>query len=67
MDSRAQPATLSRRPGTTLAPVAKLVATSANDPKRLAEFRAQLDSLIEKWFQGNRVRQGFLMTRALKR
>jgi len=44
-----------------------VVATSAEDPQRLAAFRTELDALIEKWFHNNRVRQSFLMTRALKR
>lgn len=51
----------------TIAPVATVVATSAEDPQRLAAFRTELDALIEKWFHLNRVRQSFLMTRALKR
>jgi hypothetical protein len=51
----------------TIAPVATVVATSAEDPQRLAAFRTELDALIEKWFHNNRVRQSFLMTRALKR
>jgi hypothetical protein len=51
----------------TIAPVATVVATLAEDPQRLAAFRTELDALIEKWFHHNRVRQSFLMTRALKR
>ena len=51
----------------TIAPVATVVATSAKDPQRLAAFRTELDALIEKWFHNTRVRQSFLMTRALKR
>lgn len=51
----------------TVAPVAKVVATLANDPKRLAAFRTEFDALAEKWFRHNRMRMSFLMTRALKR
>lgn len=51
----------------TAAPVAKLVAMLANDPQRLAAFRGELDALVENFFERNRVRQSFLMTRAIKR
>lgn len=51
----------------TAAPVAKLVAMLANDPQRLAAFRGELEALVEKFFEHNRVRQSFLMTRAIKR
>lgn len=51
----------------TIAPIATVVATSTEDQQRLAAFRTELDALIDKRFQHNRVRQSFLMTRALKR
>ena len=51
----------------TAAPVAKVVQTLANDAERLAKFRSQLDALTAKYFDHNRVRQSFLMTRAIKR
>lgn len=51
----------------TAAPVVKVVATLAGQPERLAQFRAELDALVAKWFSSNCVRQSFLMTRALKR
>ncbi len=51
----------------TAGPVIKLVATLADQPERLVAFRNELDQLIERWFDSNRVRQGFLLTRALKR
>lgn len=51
----------------TAGPVIKLVATLADQPEQLVAFRNQLDQLIERWFEGNRVRQGFLLSRALKR
>lgn len=51
----------------TAAPVIKIVETLAGQPERLAAFRAELEALIEKFFEGNRIRQSFLMTRAIKR
>jgi hypothetical protein len=51
----------------TAAPVVRVVATLSGEPERLAKFRAELDDVIEKWFSSNRVRQSFLMTRAVKR
>src|SRR5512138_408848 len=51
----------------TIAPVVKVVATLGEQPEQLAKFRADLDALIAKSFSSNRVRQSFLMTRAVKR
>ena len=48
-------------------PVAKLVQTLADDPERLAGFRAELEAIIGHFFTQNRVRQTFLMTQAVKR
>jgi SAM-dependent methyltransferase len=50
----------------TIGPLAKLVASMANDPQRLAMFRAEYEELIGKYFDGNSVRQHFLMARATK-
>jgi SAM-dependent methyltransferase len=51
----------------TAGPVIKLVEMlSANDPPRLAAFRAELEALTAEYFADNVVRQGFLMTRATK-
>jgi SAM-dependent methyltransferase len=51
----------------TLGPVVKLVASLQSEPQKLAEFRAQLESFIGRYFDGNMLRQQFLMTRATKR
>jgi SAM-dependent methyltransferase len=50
----------------TAGPIAKLVSTFPADSPKLAEFRAELDSLIEQFFEGNTVMQHYLMTRATK-
>jgi SAM-dependent methyltransferase len=51
----------------TAGPVIKLVETlSASDPARLEEFRREFDSLIEGVIEDNVIRQGYLMTRAIK-
>jgi len=51
----------------TAGPVVKLVETlSASDPVKLDAFRAECDVLIAEYFEGNVVRQGYLMTRAVK-
>lgn len=51
---------------TTVGPLTKLIATAP--PERVAEFRAEFESLISGYFDpiGNVVRQHFLMTRAIK-
>lgn len=51
----------------TAGPVIKAVEMLAKEPARLAQFRAELEALIEFYFSGNRVRQSFLMTRATKK
>ncbi len=51
----------------TAGPVIKLAATLAGEPQRLAQFRGELEAIAATWFQNNRVRQSFLMTRAIKR
>jgi|HubBroStandDraft_6_1064221.scaffolds.fasta_scaffold84897_3 hypothetical protein len=50
-----------------LGPVVKLVASLQSEPQKLADFCAQLEGFIERHFDGNTVRQQFLMTRATKR
>ena len=49
------------------APVIKLVQTLKDEPERLAQFRSEMEALIARFFSHNRVRQTFLMTRAVKR
>lgn len=51
----------------TLGPVAKLVAGLEDDPARLSAFRLELDDFITQHFEGNVIRQDYLMTRAAKR
>jgi SAM-dependent methyltransferase len=49
-------------------PVRRLVAMlEGSDPERLAMFRGEYDAMIAEYMQDNIVRQGFLMTRAMKR
>jgi hypothetical protein len=49
-------------------PIRKLVETlQSTDPQRLAQFRAEYDALATDYMQDNTIRQGFLMTRAIKR
>lgn len=51
----------------TAGPVIKAVETLSKEPARLATFRTELEGLAEKYFSQNRVRQSFLMTRAVKK
>ncbi len=51
----------------TSGPVRKLVeALSAADPEKLAAYRAECDALAAEYFDDNVLRQGYLMTRAIK-
>jgi len=51
----------------TAGPVLKLVESlSASDPDKLAVFRTAYDALTAQYFDHNVVRQGYLMTRAVK-
>ena len=51
----------------TAGPVIKLVeGLSQTDPSRLEEFRREFDSLVEETLEDNVIRQGYLMTRAIK-
>jgi SAM-dependent methyltransferase len=47
-------------------PMIRIVEAIGNDPARLAEFRAEYDALATRYFDGNRLRQDYLMTRATK-
>jgi SAM-dependent methyltransferase len=50
----------------TAGPFIKLVQELAGHPQRLAAFRADVESIVAPYFSANRVRQSFLMTRAIK-
>jgi SAM-dependent methyltransferase len=52
---------------TSVAPGIKVVETLSKEPARLAQFRAELEALVAQYFDKNRVRQSFLMTRAIKK
>lgn len=47
-------------------PMVRLMQTLKDDPARLAQFRREYDQLAGQYFDGNVVRQDFLMTRATK-
>jgi hypothetical protein len=50
-----------------IGPLSKVVATlSANDPQKLAAYRAEMDALSAEFHEDNYLFQGFLMTRATK-
>ena len=50
----------------TAAPFLRLVQELASQPERLAAYRGRLEALVSQYLRGNRVHQGFLMTRAIK-
>jgi SAM-dependent methyltransferase len=50
----------------TAGPVIRLVQSLKDNPARLAEFRAECEGMVAQYFDGNVVRQDFLMTRATK-
>jgi SAM-dependent methyltransferase len=51
----------------TAGPIIKLVETlSAKDPEKLKAFRREFDALVADQLEDNVLRQGFLMTRAVK-
>lgn len=50
----------------TLGPVAKLAGSLQGEPSKLAAFRSELDGFVGRYFEGNALRQQFLMTRATK-
>jgi hypothetical protein len=51
----------------TAGPVIKAVEMLSSDPPRLAAFRGEIERLALRFFDQNRVRQSFLMTRAVKK
>lgn len=51
----------------TAAPAIKVIQTYAGDPQKLADFRRRFEEIVADYFQGNRVRQSFLMSQAVKR
>ena len=57
-----------QRVETSAGPLIKLVQQlSATDPDRLQAFRREFDAVVDHYFEGNVVRQDYLMTRARKR
>lgn len=50
----------------TAAPFVKLAQELASQPERLATYRQRLENIVAQYLRGNRVHQGFLMTRAVK-
>lgn len=50
----------------TAAPFIKIVQVLADQPERLQGVRKEVERVIGQYFAHNRVRQGFLMTRATK-
>ena len=51
----------------TSGPLVKLVQSLQGDPDGLRQYRTELESLIAEVFDGNRLRQHFLMSRGVKR
>lgn len=51
----------------TAAPLLKLVQSLAGDPAKLAQFRGELEALIDRFSEHNVLQQHFLLTRARKR
>ncbi|TDU31289.1 methyltransferase family protein [Panacagrimonas perspica] len=51
----------------TAAPFVKLAQVLADQPAKLAEFRAKVEAIVSQYYRGNRVHQSFLMTRAIKK
>jgi 2-polyprenyl-3-methyl-5-hydroxy-6-metoxy-1,4-benzoquinol methylase len=51
----------------TAGPIIKMIESlQGTDPAKLAEFRREYDALTAQYFEGNTVRQSYLMTRAVK-
>jgi len=51
----------------TAGPVIKLIENlSASDPAKLAKFRREYDAIAAEYFDGNTVKQEFMITRATK-
>lgn len=51
---------------TTIGPVLKLVQEAQNDPKRLQQFRTELEALASQYYIDNHLHQHYLMSRARK-
>lgn len=51
----------------TAAPFIKVAQMLADQPERLAAFRAEVVGIVTPYFEDNRVRQSYLMSRARKR
>jgi hypothetical protein len=51
----------------TAAPFVKLARELAPHPEKLAAYRTRVETIVSQYLRGNRVHQGFLMTRAIKR
>jgi SAM-dependent methyltransferase len=51
----------------SVGPMQKLVESLAGEPAKLAALRAEFDVLVAPYYEGNIVRSGYLMTRALAR
>ncbi len=52
---------------TSVGPLQKLVEGLASDPQKLSAIRAELDALVLPYYEGNVVRQDYLLTRAQAR
>ena len=50
----------------TAGPVVRVVQMLTSEPARLAAFRKEIEVMCEQFFSRNRIRQSFLMTRAVK-
>ncbi len=51
----------------TAGPIVKMVESlSGTDPERLHTFRQEFDAMVANYFRRNIVRQGYLLTRAIK-
>lgn len=51
----------------SVGPTIRVVELLSKDPPKLAQFRAEMEGIAELYFDRNRVRQSFLMTRAVKK
>jgi hypothetical protein len=50
----------------TSGPVIDLVKALAGDAAKLDAYRAEMEALLAEYFDDNVIRQGYLMTRAVK-
>jgi SAM-dependent methyltransferase len=51
---------------TTIGPLMRIVASLAGDPEKLAQLRAEYETMIGEVFEDNSIHMHFLMTRATK-